>query len=111
MNPFNKPRLSAASAVAVAATAAVTGMDEAAMKTANEITTTRIMAWHKECTAELMRLGAPEDDASALAMRIFEVECLPKGDYLSWPNADTAAQRWKALVDGGASDPLLPSGP
>lgn len=100
MNPFNKPRMSSPSLVAAAATAVAIGADETTMKTANDITTARILAWHKACTEELVNLGAPEDAASDLAMRIFEVECVPKGDYLGWPNADTAAQQWKKKAEG-----------
>lgn len=99
MNPFDKPRLPAASKLAKAAITAATGMDETAMKTANEITTTRILAWHKACAEELVNLGAPEAAASDMAMLIFETECLPKGDYLGWPNADKAAQKWKEAAE------------
>ncbi len=104
MNPFDKPRKPMASAVASAAMAVVLGADDEAIKTANDITTTRILAWHKSCTEELVKLGAPEDAASDMAMLIFETECVPKGDYLGWPNADTAARQWKANGGGEVSD-------
>lgn len=102
MNPLNRGPKLIATAVASAAAAAVLGTDEEAMKTANEITMQRILAWHKACTDELVKLGAPEDAASEMAMVIFDVECKPKGSYLGWPNADTTAKLWKERGDVGS---------
>lgn len=66
-----------------------------AEKTANAITTNRVIAWHGACMAELIAThGLDETEASQRAMDLFGEHNGVK-PYLDWKNADTVAKEWK----------------
>lgn len=66
-----------------------------AEKTANAITTRRLMAWHAACRQELRKIhGLDSDEASQRAIDLFTEHNGVK-PYLDWKNADTVAKEWK----------------